>query len=192
MAKLSWKEAKNYRHTHYSKLFTNFLNFSTYIILMEGFTSFEHLEDLDSESKYLVHKAKEATAHSYAPYSKFCVGSAVILEDDTIITGANQENASYPLCMCAERVTLYTVASQFPGKRIKKMAVVAHKKNHKELSPAASCGACRQVMLEFEQRQNHPIEVIMLGPGEKWIKCPSAISLLPFGFDGKALRITTE
>ena len=68
------------------------------------------------------------------------------------------------------------------------MAIVAHKKNHKELVPAASCGACRQVMLEFEHRQNKPMEVIMLGPDEKWIKCPSAVSLLPFGFEGKSLE----
>ena len=155
---------------------------------MNEFAAYDNIEDLDTESKYLVHKAKEATAHSYSPYSRFCVGSAVVLEDDTVITGANQENAAYPLCMCAERVALYAVAAQYPGKRIKKLAVVAHKKNHKELIPVASCGACRQVMLEFEQRQNTPIEVIMLGPGEKWIKCPSALSLLPFGFDGKSLE----
>ena len=155
---------------------------------MNEFATYGTIEDLDTESKYLVHKAKEATAHSYSPYSRFCVGSAVVLEDDTVVTGANQENAAYPLCMCAERVALYAAAAQFPGKRIKKLAVVAHKKNHKELIPAASCGACRQVMLEFEQRQNTPIEVIMLGPGEKWIKCPSALSLLPFGFVGKSLE----
>lgn len=155
---------------------------------MNEFAAYDNIEDLDTESKYLVHKAKEATAHSYSPYSRFCVGSAVMLEDDTVITGANLENAAYPLCMCAERVALYAAAAQFPGKKIKKLAVVAHKKNHKELIPVSSCGACRQVMLEFEQRQNKPIEVIMLGPGEKWIKCPSALSLLPFGFDGKSLE----
>jgi cytidine deaminase len=92
----------------------------------EPFEFFETLEDLDSESKYLVHKAKEATLLSYAPYSKFNVGSALILEDGTLVLGANQENAAYPLCMCAERVALYTAAIQHPGKRIMKMAVVAH------------------------------------------------------------------
>ncbi len=152
------------------------------------FPHYRTMEDLDSESKYLVHKAKEATAHSYSPYSKFCVGSAIILEDGTVVSGANQENASYPLCMCAERVALYAASAQFPGKKIMKMAVVAHKKNHKELVPASSCGACRQVMLEFEQRQHNPIEIIMLVEEEKWIKCPSAHSLLPFGFDGKVLH----
>ncbi len=155
---------------------------------MKEFVTYDHIEDLDSESKYLIHKAKEATVHAYAPYSKFCVGSAIILEDGTILAGTNQENASYPLCMCAERVVLYTAASQHPEKRIMKMAVVAHKKNHKELSPASSCGACRQVMLEFEQRQQKPFEVIMLGPDEKWIKASSAFSLLPFGFHGKNLE----
>lgn len=155
---------------------------------MKDFASYDNIEDLDSESKYLVHKAKEATQHAYAPYSKFCVGSALILEDGTVLSGSNQENASYPLCMCAERVVLYAAAAQYPGKRIMKMAVVAHRKNHKELLPASSCGACRQVMLEFEQRQAKPIEVIMLGPGEKWIKCSSVGTLLPFGFSSSNLE----
>ncbi|HEY5826194.1 MAG TPA: cytidine deaminase [Cyclobacteriaceae bacterium] len=152
------------------------------------FQTFADIEELDTESKYLVHKAKEATTHSYAPYSKFHVGAALILEDGTVIPGANQENASYPLCMCAERVALYATASSHPDKRIIKIAVVAHKKNHKELKSATPCGACRQVMLEFEQRQKTAIEVIMLGPDEKWVKCPSVASLLPFGFDKDSLE----
>ncbi len=149
---------------------------------MKEFTFFNSIEDLDSESKYLVHKAKEATGHAYAPYSKFCVGAALILEDSTVVTGPNQENGSYPLCMCAERVALYAAASQFPGKRILKLAVVAHKKNHKELTGATCCGACRQVMAEFEQRQKKTFEVIMLGTDGRWIKCSSAASLLPFNY----------
>ena len=148
----------------------------------KSFSAFDTIEDLDSESKYLVHKAKEATQHAYAPYSKFYVGAALILIDGTVILGANQENASYPLCMCAERVALYAASSQHPDKEIKKLAVVAHKKNHKELVAAAPCGACRQVILEYEQRQQKPIELIMLGPNEKWTKCDSAASLLPFSF----------
>jgi cytidine deaminase len=154
----------------------------------QSFQTFADIEELDNESKYLVHKAKEATAHSYAPYSKFHVGAALILEDGTVIPGANQENASYPLCMCAERVALYATSSSHPGKRIIKIAVVAHKKNHKELTSATPCGACRQVMLEFEQRQKVAIEVIILGPDEKWVKCPSAASLLPLGFDKDSLE----
>jgi len=74
---------------------------------MKGIETFKNLEELDNESKYLVHKAKEATHHAYAPYSKFHVGAALMLEDGTVITGSNQENASYPLCMCAERRTRF-------------------------------------------------------------------------------------
>jgi len=154
---------------------------------MKPITFFDHLEDLDSESKYLVHKAKEATAHAYAPYSKFCVGAALILENGTVVTGANVENAAYPLCMCAERVALYAAASLHPNEKIVKLAVVAHKKNHKDLTPATCCGACRQVLVEFEARQNKSFEMIMLGPENKWIKCPSAGSLLPFSFSKESL-----
>jgi len=149
---------------------------------MKEFEIFHDIEELDSESKYLIHKAKEAAHIAYAPYSKFHVGAAIILDDGTLVTGSNQENASYPLCVCAERVVLYTAATQHPNKRIMKMAVVAHRKNHKELSPATSCGACRQVMSEFEERQNKPIEVIMLKAKNEWLKCASAESLLPFVF----------
>lgn len=148
---------------------------------------FKSIEDLDPESKYLVHKAKDATAHSYAPYSKFHVGTALMLDDGSIVTGSNQENASYPLCMCAERVALYNAATLHPNRTITKLAVVAHKKNHKELTPATSCGACAQVMLEFESRQKKAFEVIMLGPDEKWLKCSSVSEILPLGFTKESL-----
>jgi len=154
---------------------------------MKGFETFQTIEELDNESKYLIHKAKEAAHNAYAPYSKFHVGAALTLEDGTIVTGSNQENAAYPLCMCAERVALYAAASQYGGKRIIKMAIVAHKKNHKELSAAASCGACRQVMVEFEERQHKPFEVIMHHTDNQWIKCASASSLLPFVFTKESL-----
>ena len=149
---------------------------------MDSVKTFASIDDLDAESKYLVHKAKEASMHAYAPYSKFFVGASLILEDGIVIIGANQENAAYPLCMCAERVALYTAGVEHPGKKIVKMAVIAHKKNHKDLVPATSCGACRQVMQEFEMRQDSPIEVVMLAENDKWIKISAAAALLPFGF----------
>jgi cytidine deaminase len=152
-----------------------------------GVERFKNIEDLDSESKYLVHKAKDATLHSYAPYSKFHVGAALMLDDGSIVTGSNQENASYPLCMCAERVALYTAATMHPNKKITKLAVVAHKKNHKELTSATSCGACAQVMLEFETRQHKTFEVIMLGADDQWLKCSSVSELLPLGFTKDSL-----
>ncbi len=154
---------------------------------MKDIKVFGSLEALDAESKYLVHKAKEATQHAYAPYSKFHVGAALLLEDGTMVPGANQENASYPLCMCAERVALYAAASQHPGKVIKKLAVVAHKKNHKELSNASSCGGCRQVIREFEERQGEPIQIVMFDE-DKWMLCSSAAALLPYSFRSANLK----
>jgi len=112
---------------------------------MESLAYFNHLEDLDAESKYLAHKAKEAAAHAYAPYSKFCVGAAVILDDGSIVSGANQENAAYPLCMCAERVALFAASAMHPEKKITKLAVVAHKKNHKDLTTATCCGSSMSI-----------------------------------------------
>lgn len=160
--------------------FNRSLNFD--YILMGKIEKYKHIEELDNESKYLIHKAKEAAHHAYAPYSKFMVGAAVILDDGSIVTGSNQENASYPLCICAERVVLATAATQYPGRKVMKMAIVAHRKNHKELSPATSCGACRQVMSEYEERQEQSFEVIMHSAPEEWLKCSSAQELLPFGF----------
>jgi cytidine deaminase len=154
---------------------------------MSDFVSVDHLEDLDSESKYMVHKAKDALHHAYAPYSKFLVGAALLLEDGTLITGTNQENAAYPSGMCAERVAVFAAASLHPDKPIKKIAVVARKKSGKELTPATCCGPCRQVLLEVETHQKKPIEIVMLSQDHHWIKAPSALSLLPFGFTASSL-----
>ena len=154
---------------------------------MKDFTFYENIDGLDAESKYLTHKAKEATGHAYAPYSKFHVGAAVLLEDGTVITGTNQENAAYPSGMCAERVALYAAISAHPNAVISKIAVVARHKNSKELTPATSCGPCRQVMLEFESRQHKLMEVIMLNAEHRWVKASSAASLLPFSFTKESL-----
>lgn len=149
---------------------------------MEEFTLVDNLEDLDAESKYLVHKAKEAASHAYAPYSKFMVGAALLLDNGKVVTGCNQENAAYPSGMCAERVALYTKAAQHPEEKIMKIAVVAKRKNAKELLPATCCGSCRQVMLEFEMRQHSSIKVVMLDKDNHWVVASSAGCLLPFSF----------
>lgn len=149
---------------------------------MKDFVVVEHLEDLDAESKYLAHKAKDAANHAYAPYSKFLVGAAILLDDGTVVTGTNQENAAYPSGMCAERVALYAAIAQHPESKIVKIAVVAKRKTAKELLPATSCGSCRQAMLEFEVHQHRPMEIIMYDQEHHWVKAPSAASLLPFAF----------
>jgi cytidine deaminase len=149
---------------------------------MAKFETVKHLEDLDSESKYLVHKAKEAASHAYAPYSKFHVGAALLMDDGSYMTGTNQENAAFPAGMCAERVALYAAAAANTNAKITKIAVVARRKGGKDLIPATSCGTCRQVMLEFEIRQKSPIQIVMLDQQHNWIIAPSAESLLPYGF----------
>jgi cytidine deaminase len=155
---------------------------------MEPFEIVNHLENLDLESKYLVHKAKDAATHAYAPYSKFQVGAAVLLEDGTIVTGTNQENAAFPSGMCAERVALFSAIAQHPESVITKVAVVARRKGGKELVPATSCGPCRQVMLEFEIRQGKPFQVVMQNQEHHWVKTASAESLLPFSFTKASLE----
>ena len=155
---------------------------------MKDFTLHDHLDDLDAESKYLAHKAKEAASHAYAPYSKFLVGAAVLLEDGTVVTGTNQENAAYPSGMCAERVALFAAIAMHPEAKINKIAVVAKRKGGKDLIPATSCGPCRQVMLEFETRQDKSIEIVMQSQQHKWVKASSAASLLPFSFTKESLE----
>ena len=149
---------------------------------MDDFKLTKNFDDLDQESKYLVHKAKDAASHAHASYSKFTVGAALILEDGSLVTGANYENAAYPSGMCAERVALYSASAQHPDKRIMKIAVVARKKNAKELVPAPPCGSCRQVLLEFETNQKKPIQIVMQGEKNNWITAASAASLLPYSF----------
>lgn len=155
---------------------------------MEDFTYYNSLNELDEESVHLVQQATAALQLSYAPYSDFHVGTAVLLTNGTIVLGSNQENAAYPSCMCAERVALYTVSSLHPGATIKKMAVVARQANMNQLVPVTPCGPCRQVMLEFEDRQQVEYKVIMLTPQQQWVKATSAAVLLPFSFTRSALN----
>lgn len=154
---------------------------------MKDFILVNTLDELDPESKQLIRKAQEILQYAYAPYSRFSVGAALLLDNGVVITGTNQENAAYPDGMCAERVALFTMASQYPGVSVKKLVVVAKSENAPILSPATCCGSCRQVMLEFEQRQNKVFEVIMQNQDYRWIKAASAESLLPFSFDKKSM-----
>jgi cytidine deaminase len=143
--------------------------------------------DLDQESQKLIKKAEEALQNAYAPYSKFRVAAAILLDNDIVITGTNQENAAYPDGMCAERVALFTKASQHPDRYIKKLVVVAKAENAQGLSPATCCGSCRQVMLEFQQRQGKSYEVIMQSYDREWVRAPDVESLLPFSFTKRNL-----
>ncbi len=141
---------------------------------------------LSNKHKQLVDAAKQAAKTAYSPYSKFSVGAAVLLDNDEIITGNNQENAAYPSGLCAERVATFYANAQYPNVAVRAIAIVASNSEGFLKYPAAPCGSCRQVLLETEERFKEPITIILHGE-EKTLEIPNAKSLLPFSFDKTAL-----
>lgn len=139
--------------------------------------------ELPIEERELLHQAKQFLELSYAPYSGFNVASALLLENNEIISGANQENASYPLCLCAERVALHHAAMRFPGKRIKAMAITARNEKRSPLGPIPPCGACRQVISEYERMLNCKIKILMQGSTSEVMILDSVDQILPLGFN---------
>jgi cytidine deaminase len=136
--------------------------------------------ELSEEDKNLVNLAKEATKASYAPYSNFHVGSALLLNNGVTIKGANQENAAFA-GTCGERSACYNAGANYPGVPIKKMAIAAFTRGDFVERPTAPCGVCRQALLEFETQANQPIEVILVGK-EVIYKVESVKALLPLAF----------
>ena len=146
-------------------------------------TIFDSIDELTTIVKGLMNKAIEAKQNAYAPYSKFKVGAAMLLEDGTIITGNNQENAAYPSGMCAERVAIWKVSSEFPNKKILKLAISASSSTQILKEPVAPCGACRQTLSEYEIKQKDKIEVYFMGEVGEIIKTESVLDLLPIAFN---------
>lgn len=140
-------------------------------------------EELDLTVQELISAAKKAAQEkAYAPYSRFKVGTAVRLDDNTIETGSNQENAAYPSGLCAERVTIFHANSEHPGKAIKMLAIAAIDENGNFTEdPISPCGSCRQVMIETEKRYNQKIKTILYGTKEIFA-VDSAQTLLPLSF----------
>lgn len=139
--------------------------------------------ELTDVRKKLVDLAKEATRRSYAPYSKFHVGAALLLGNGEIITGSNQENVAFPSGTCAERTTIFYASSRFPGERFDKLAVAAwHDGDFVEV-PAAPCGACRQAILEYETLGGKPVEIILCGKDDIYVIEDGIKALLPLCFD---------
>lgn len=148
---------------------------------------FSSVEELTPDYRQLLESARMATRNAYAPYSRFLVGAAALLENGLIISGANQENAAYPMCLCAERVVLGTIHSQYPGQRIQALAITVDNL-HKAISqPAAPCGACRQVIFEMELRQQAAMGILLQGSEGDIYWLESGKLLLPLGFDGSFL-----
>ena len=143
---------------------------------------FESLDLLPKDVQHMIALAEDQLNYSYAPYSNFLVGAAAMLDNGEIHTGCNQENASYPLCICAERVALYSVGTNHKSFRIKAMAITAHNTKKPNEDPCMPCGACRQVIQEFEHRQNAPITLYLTGDSGKVLKIEGIKNILPLSF----------
>ncbi len=152
-----------------------------------SYTFFKNENELDELEKSLLEKAKEAREKAYAPYSNFYVGCSVLLEDGTISTGNNQENAVFPVGNCAEQVALNWVGANFPNHQIKKIFIVGAPKNNQNIKAVPPCGVCRQTISEYEDKQKHAIEVYFGSISGEIYKVDSIKTMLPFTFNSDFL-----
>ena len=148
---------------------------------------YESVQELPEEKQVLVEKAYEFAKHAHAPYSNYRVGCAILLEDGSIVGGSNQENASFPAGICAERTALSACVSTHPEKAPVKMAVVVNDSDFKLERPTAPCGICRQTIQEVETKHQQPIEILFPGENGSFYEVKSIQSLLPLSFEAKNL-----
>ncbi len=141
-------------------------------------------ESLSPADRELLQKAREITRQAYAPYSQFHVGAAALLQNGEVVLGTNQENASYPVGICAERVLLSVAATLHPGVAVETMAISYSNNAHPDSTqyPIAPCGMCRQYMAEYEDRVAQPMRLLLSGQTGAVHVLPSAGQLLPFRF----------
>ena len=144
---------------------------------------FENFEELPNEIQNLMNSAIAIRKKAYAPYSKFRVGAAILLDNGEIILGSNQENAAYPSGLCAERVAIFYAGSNFPDAKILKIAISATSDINVNKTPIPPCGSCRQSIAEYELKQESPIEMYFMGEIGAIYKSDSLKNLLPFTFD---------
>jgi cytidine deaminase len=154
------------------------------IQIVNTFELFHSADDLLPVDYKLILKAREAAKRAYNPYSGFSVGAALLLSNNEIIQGNNQENAAYPSGTCAERVALFYAASQYPEWAVLALAISVE--NHTQAEWISPCGACRQVISEYQDRSNSKIRIIMEGNG-KIVISQGIDALLPFRFKSSAL-----
>lgn len=151
---------------------------------VEVYSSSDELDDADAA---LLQQARAAVVNAYAPYSKFYVAAAALLSNGNTVTGTNQENASYPVAICAERVLLSAISSQYPGEPVQCMAITYKNDNGGSKHPISPCGVCRQTLVEYEERTKTPIRLILSGStGEVYI-IQTAKQLLPLSFTSSDL-----
>lgn len=144
-------------------------------------------DELPAEYRELVNIAKEMTKAAYSPYSRFSVGAALRLSDGTVVRGCNQENAAYPSGLCAERTAMFAASANHPGLDMRVLAIAAFTNGHFTEQPVSPCGGCRQVMVEFEDRQKEPMTVILYGTEGTYV-IESAKELMPFCFVSESLK----
>lgn len=157
------------------------------ITINTTFSVFENKNDLSQEVESLMEKAIEIRKKAYAPYSKFRVGAAILLDNGNVVVGSNQENAAYPSGLCAERVAIFQAGSLYPEAKILKMAISATSDEKPVLDPIPPCGSCRQSIAEYEIRQETSIEIFFMGESGSVYQSDSLRNLLPFMFDKKYL-----
>ncbi|MEM8584228.1 MAG: cytidine deaminase [Bacteroidota bacterium] len=148
---------------------------------------YDSAEELTDDLRKLLKEAKLAIAKSYAPYSGFQVGAAARLVNGAMVSGANCENASYPLCICAEPATLAAAASAHPGVAVRALAISVKNKLRPVEKPTPPCGACRQMLVEHEDRFDQPIQLILQGGDETVYVFERVRDLLPLHFSGDFL-----
>lgn len=153
-----------------------------------SFEVYDSIEELPEEDAWLLNEAREVTQHAYAPYSHFHVGAVAKLSNGEIVAGSNQENASFPVGLCAERVLLASASSLYPKVPIESMAISYQAANGDSDHPISPCGICRQSLQEFEMRVKHPIRLILGGMEGKIYVIPKASSLLPLAFTSEELK----
>ena len=157
------------------------------IIINTEFSVYTNVKELPQDIQNLMVNAVAIRKKAYAPYSKFRVGTALLLDNGEIILGSNQENAAYPSGLCAERVAIFQAGSIYPEAKILKMAITASSDTNKTTTPIPPCGACRQSIAEYEIKQETPIEIYFMGEIGEIYKSDSIKNLLPLMFDKKFL-----
>ena len=149
---------------------------------------FDSIQELKQEDAWLLNEAREVTQQAYAPYSRFQVGAVAKLANGEIVAGANQENASFPVGLCAERVLLASASSLYPQVPIVSIAISYTNPNGESAHPVSPCGICRQSLVEFERKFNHPIRLILGGMEGKVFVIPRAGLLLPMSFTAEDMK----
>ena len=150
------------------------------------YVSHDGASGLSSADRLLLQEAAAAADRAYAPYSKFHVGAALRMADGTVVTGNNQENASFPAGICAERTAIHAAMSRWPQGVVTEMAIMVPSVTGER--PVSPCGICRQALLEQEHRQGAPIRLLMATSGNAVHELASAAALLPLSFDASFLQ----